>query len=333
MAFPTTQINELFHLGILPNFKQAYERTAGGVDKRLGQYMQLGVGSNAKSSPYAYMTSAPVARYAPKGMAIPTDASSAKIFRTPNWPFGISSALDLDDEGNDQLGLAKQRASESGATFAYLPERSFYALLTGGAVGDIGQLQPIFPTAPDGVGFFSALDGAGANRFGALGGNIISGFGVGSSQAIKSMILAAFIRYGQFQDTQGQPLQNPEEIATQGLGMFYNVANMTVVKEATENFYNLEVQGGAFAGITNLIQAANLSVQCIPTQKITSNTSYFAKRGGQFGPFWQTRYGLRVWWANPGNSDIANEFNLTKVYARMSGGIGLMLPLDWIQGS
>ena len=305
--------------GIRADFAQAYKSAYSASKERLQSVMDMGIPSDKLPEIYAYFESAPYPRIWNRGDAIPRDAFESVQFNVTNKDWAIRVEWHENDREDDLTRSLMQRARDSGANFATLPERVFFQVLTGATSNDL--LQAI-PNAPDGAALFSATDGAGDDRFGFSGGNIVTGTGVASSAAVRNDAFNAMEALRSFQDTEGQPLW-PDELLDQGFQIIYPVGNDEVFREAFIQGRTLE--GGA--AVTNIILESGLKLDLWATQRLTGNDWYLFAKGATYKPvFQQIRRPLRESYSNMDNSDEARSTKIEGVQWDSREGFGVMLP-------
>jgi len=142
--------------------------------------------------------------------------------------FSVEVPWDTDDAADDQLGGLEPRARDTGKRFGLIDIKTIELYLRGAvdpAVLDVLDLSP------DGVGMFSALDGAGDPRFGVTGGNIVTGSGVASQDDIETDIYAAMVRFASMLDTEGEQL-HPDGVDGSGYTLLVPVALRRVFEKA-----------------------------------------------------------------------------------------------------
>lgn len=309
------------------DFWSNYQAEETQVDARLGKFYPV-IGSDMASEMFGYAQAAPVARYWAEGDAIPSDEFLTNLFPVRSWKFGVGVEISQVSIEDDQTKMIMSRVMESAISFAMLRERHFYWLLTGGATVDAIQMQPQLPLAPDGAAWFSATDGAGNARFGVSGGNIQPTSGVGSPQAIINDMINGMARMASFLNQENQPVHNPGAVQRE-IAILFNSANFLNFKAATSQMFVVASSGNAAP--SNMAIDADLKVVSIPNPRITTNNwAICATTAKEKAPFWLERVAPKEVVGEPGNSDVAREFDVFKLYVRSRGGIGLNLPLGWV---
>ena len=266
----TVQVASDIYRAIRTDFVGTYKKTYDGLEKMLGAVMSFGKPSDKLTEYYGYFESAPYAARWDYGEDIPEKSFKSVAFNTTNYRYARRITWLEDMREDEQLRDLPSQAATCGEHFAILPEIARYEILSGTA-----SVLPAIPNAPDGVAIASATDGGGGARFGISGGNIISGGGVTSAQLIITDIFAAVVRILNFQDTESQPLWNTN-ILSKGLTIEYGVANEEVFGRALRQLRQVETAGTAgtdlaAAAVTNFVKDYGLSINAVPTQRISDN--------------------------------------------------------------
>jgi hypothetical protein len=320
--------NPLFFPQIRTNFWAIYRANETQVDQRLGKIMDPAVPSTMAQEGYGYAQAAPVARYWNEGNAIPSGGFTTNLFFQRNYKFGVGVEIPQTHVEDDQTKMIMSRVLESAASFGILKERHFYWAFTGGTTVDAVQMQPYLPLCPDGASWFSTTDGAGNNRFGVSNGNIQPSSGVGSPVAIIQDLVNGMARMSQFLNTQNQPVWNPADIQRE-LVIVFNSANYLNFRSALSQMFVVAASGNAAP--SNIVIDADLKVTPIPNPRITNNNwGIFAANAPWKASFWQERVAPQEVMAEPGNSDMAREWDVFKLYVRCRGAFGLSLPLGCV---
>lgn len=336
MGQPAVQIDaqNVLARGIRNNFVDTYDNAWKDVKAMLSPVMELDVPSDAESETYAYDESAPHPAYWQRGKEIPRAAFGAKKFSVANRDWGIAIDWHENDERYDQTKHLTVKAKKAGRNFARLPWRCFWQIVNGTTDG---KLLPSIPNAPDGAALLSATDGAGANRFGVSGGNIVTGTGTTPAQ-IQADFYSALERILSFQDLEGEELWS-DEMLKEGVTIFHGVAASDFFAAAFAQRLNVQVVQNAAAsenvgGATrsNLILDNGWKVTLIATQKITDNDWYLAADGVDVKPFFQqVSAPLRDNMEDMLNSDNSRRTKNRSIQWDMSFGIGLNLPYGFVK--
>lgn len=316
--------------GIRSDFATAYSSAYEASKARLSNCMDLGVPSSRLTEIYAYFETAPYPRIWKRGDAIPQDAFNSVKFEVTNRDWAIQVEWNENDREDDQTRSLMQRAREAGTNFATLSERVFFQILT--AATD-NNLLPAIPNAPDGAAMYAATDGSGSARFGATGGNLLTGSGVASSAAIRDDFFDSIERLRQFQDTQGQPLHS-EDYIDKGLTVVYGVANEHVFREGFQQSRTIAgpLTTTGNAAVTNIIMESGLNVTLWPSPRITDNDWFLFSNGAPLKPiFQQVRRPLRESYANMDNSDLARSTKIESVSWDSRDGFGVFLPYSTVK--
>lgn len=310
------------------DFWATYQANELQVDQRLNKIMNMSIPSTMASEAFGYAQAAPVARYWAEGDAIPSDEFITNLFLQRSYKFGIGVEIAQTSIEDDQSKMIMSRVLESAASFAMLKERHFYWLASGGTTVDAVQMQPNLPLAPDGASWFSATDGGGGNRFGVSGGNIQTTSGVGTPFAIIADGINAMARMAQFLNQENQPYWNPSDISRE-VAWVFNSANYLNFTQALQQMFVVSSSGNAAP--SNIVIDAGLKIIPIPNPRLTTNNwMVFATNTPTKAPYWLERVAPKEVVGETGNSDVAREFDVFKLYVRSRGAIGLSLPVQCV---
>lgn len=138
------------------------------------------------------------------------DAVSEGTFKVSSWTAStVRWAKSLKwmerDRRDDRSGSVMKAADMFGDSAGRLDERVLIQILT---AATNSRLLKTIPNAPDGAALVSATTGSGADRFGITGGNIETGGGIASSDAIRTDLFDACERIASFLNDEGEPI-NP----------------------------------------------------------------------------------------------------------------------------
>lgn len=329
-AFNVAIADSVLTPGLRADFISAYDAAYQGMYAELSKIADLEKPSDKRTEIYAYFNASPHPKFWPSGAPIPEDTYDSVQFSCTNLKWGLRVNWKTEDQEDDQIGGLFQRVRDTGTHFGLLDERVIFQMLLGTTDSD---LLPFIPNAPDGVGLFSAVDGAGNARFGATGGNIVAGAGIGSPQDVKTSIYRALVRMGLFQDGRGQPMWGSALMKSE-IVLVYAMANDEVVRTAVEtslmaqaiqNIAATENVGGA--AIENILKKGGFRFILTPTQRITDNYIRVFATAAPHKPFFvQKRTGLEETIATRENSDQVRTTDNAYAQWRTRKGYGLFLP-------
>lgn len=307
------------------DFADTYKRQVASLEPRLSTIMNLSVPSSKLIEHYGYYLAAPHMKIWRNGETISSKAFSSVSFSVQNYNWGIRVEWNENDRRFDQTQTIRDRAADAGRSAAMLKERAAFQILTGATDND---LLPAVPNAPDGVGFFSATDGSGANRFGVSSGNLLAGSGVASPTAIRTDFWNAVEQFKLFQDGEGQPYWEPSMLDSTGFTIICGAANEQVFREA---FAQRVTQGSAAAtnSVSNIILDAGVSVDIWTTQRISDNDWFvFVKNAPKKALFCQVAKEPEEKWATMDNSDSVRDSRQEYYQVDSIYGFGLSLPVS-----
>lgn len=305
--------------GIRDDFMATYEPAFKGVLDSIGDVMRLDVPFNHRTETFGMHETMPYPeRFDEGNESIPEEGTGSKSFSVTTYDYGKRVTWRVKDREDNKIGDLRAKASMLGEHFASLPSRVFIELITGSA-----SLLPAIPNAPDGAAPFSTTDGAGADRFGVSGGNIVTGGGVTTSALITTDFFSAVSRFGRMLDVKGQPYWEPNVLRERYV-VFYNVAN---IEKFTQAFAALSVHSTIAgssttnvqtgAGVSNIILASGVQVTLRPTSRITDNDWLVFRADSGIKPFFMgTRRALEMSEATKDNSDTTRD--IAKEYVQFT---------------
>jgi len=312
MANPVVAGN-ILAAGLRAEFANTYGPTYTAVKERLSSVMELGIPSDKAVEIFGYLESSPYPQRWVDGENIPSRNFLSRQFSVTNWTWGMQVKWKINDRQDDQTRSLFDQARAAGDHWATLPERLFFQILTSTADA---TLLPAIPNAPDGLALFAA------NRFGLGAGNIVATGGVATTAAVQANFFGAIAAFGQFQDTEGQPLWGQDKL-DQGFTVIYNVANQQVFTQA---FMQNLVQGTA-AAPSNVIMNAGLNVTLWPTQRITNNSWYIFMKGAPKKPIFELiRQPLQEHAATMDTSDFVKQTRVEYIQWDSRGSASVAVP-------
>ena len=313
--------------GLKNQFDNQWRRRYDGILDSLGRVMELGIPSTLITELYGFFEAAPYPQRRAYDDEVQSRPFRARNFEVENFSWDLSIFWKQEDRIFDQLRGLERQARQGGENFATLSERVFFQFITGTA--DAQLLQAI-PNTPDGAAMYSALDGAGVDRFFVTGGNILTGSGIATPQAIRSDLFDGLERIAQFQDTEGQPAIDPGMI-DRGVTIYFNVANLEVFREAFIQGVTIGSAGVA-AGVTNVILDSGMRIRLIPTQRITDDDWFIFLEDFDPRPvFQQVARPLTETVEVEENSDNARRTKQEGIFWNSIMGFGLNLSLPTVQ--
>lgn len=322
-------------LAIRADFDTTYQNTYKGLEQYLGNVMQLAVPSDKRSETFAMIESMPTPELWHRGDPIPTEGTGSKRFSITNYTYGKRISWHLEDRQDSQLGDILPRFRALSERMALVTSKAFIEIITGTA-----SLLPAIPTAPDGVALFYATDGESADRFGVSGGNIITGGGVTSQQLIDADFFNAAIRFGQFQDTKGEPYYEPG-IQGERYTVIAGIANMRLFMAAFKaqlihsviaGSSTTDVQTGA--ATDNLVLASGANVDLRFTSRITDNDWFVFRNDAPVKPIFETDRSPIMEesaLADGNNSDEVRNTHMEYVQYSLRKGFGVNVPFGVIK--
>jgi hypothetical protein len=319
------QGNEALTLAVKNNFADTYAKDYTQMAARLEDMMELAIPSDQFKEIYAYSESRPIVKRRPDGDSRHIGSYRYRSFEIVNYAWQTGVEWDTRQAIYDQLGTIESDAAEAGSSFAGLSERVFFQLVQ--STTDTDLLANSSPNAPDGAALYSTTDGASANRFGVSNGNLLSGSGVATAQAIRDDMYSAAEQFELFQDTQGEPLFS-EGTLDQGYVILAGTANKQIFEEA---FLQVRSLDGSVIP-TNILLDGTLNVTLHTTQRITDNDWYIFAKGARVKPIVeQIASPLQEMYFDQSNSDRARFNGVAGFLWEEERGYGINLPYGTIK--
>jgi len=294
------------------------------ADSRLSMVMDLGIPATNREHKFGYIEAAPHFEQWVRGQSIPTDAMDSTDFTVPVFTWGRRVRWHNEDREDDQTQSLFDIARQAGQSAGLLPERFFFDLITGST-----NTLPAVPLAPDGAAMFATTDGGGGARFGASGGNLLTGSGVASVSAIRTDYYNAIEQWKALQDGKGQPLLSDETIDS-GVVLVHGSGNTEAFEEAFLQKRQGEIYGSNTAASTptNLVHDASRNVDLWGTQRISDNDWFmFLKNPPKKATFFLDRKGIMEESSLRGenNGDLMRDTGTEYIqwHSRSGGGIAL----------
>lgn len=247
--------------GLRKEFSDTYMNTKREADAELAQCIEI-VSSDKRTETYGWFESAPHFSRWDSGDTIPVEGMDSEGFSITNFKFGVRVPWDREDREDDQTGSLFPAASGAGRSAAELPEEFFFEVLLNSA-----SLLPAIPTAPNGQTIFHSSHGGGV-------GNIVTGSGVASVQAVETDVWDACELWRRMLDTKGKPLFTNAHLSGTKV-IICGAHNEAVVRKALQQDRMLSfIDGtstsntGHSAAVSNLLPKQNFVIW--PTSRIAS---------------------------------------------------------------
>lgn len=327
--------------GLRAELLGTYRRMYEGQRDRLGRVMNLDLPSTRRTEFYFFWQSAPhMVRWA-YGENMSEGGFKGVRFNITNVRWGRAISWQADDRADDQTNSLLQQARGLGESAALLDERVFFQILQGTTDGDLltdssgttpgnEETSGGVPNAPDGQSLFSTTNDGSAARFGATGGNLLTGTAItaGPTEAtMRADYWAVREQFGLLQDTQGQPLFGSQVL--EGEAVFILAADNWEI--ATQAFQRSIIPVSS-AGVSSELEAIGLTPTIWPSQRITTD-DYFTGLASvpNRAVFSQSREGITEVIATMQNSDLARQSDEESIRFKVRKGYGVGEPYALIQ--
>jgi phage major head subunit gpT-like protein len=308
---------------IRAKFFDVYQKTREPATAKVAEIMELGLPSDGLQEQYHYYETLPHPRIWVRGKNRVRKAFKGVQFTVENKDWELTIPYHSNDADDDRTRSLDTLIHAGAQNLAHLPERVFFQILTAGSDPD---LLPNVPLAPDGAALFAATAG-GSARFGATGGNIITGSGTTAAQ-IRTDFWSVLARFAEFKDTEDQPLWSDNMLEGTYLIVF-NAQNQEAFREA---FDLKRVEGTGGSTPTNIFQDAGVKFMLWPSSRITDDDFYVSLTSAPFKPlFQQRRQAPREMDWNFENSDRARDTKVLEIGWDIRDGYGIAVPYQFIK--
>lgn len=305
-------------------FRAAYDLNSK-PSANLASCMELGIPSTQRTEFYDYDESAPEPVLQDRHEDMAEDTIASRVFSVTNLKYSRAIWFHEDDVEDRQTGGIATRARTLGSRFAMIPERVFALIAAAGTNRDLLRALPL---APDGAALFATTAG-GVARFGATGGNLLTGNGVATGAAIRKDFWLAYAQFLLFQGTEGEPLlESVMDNAT--FTIRFNASLLEVFSEAfrQERTMQLVTESSANVGgaaVSNTLVEAGRKYRLWPTSRITDSDweIYIDAPGVKKPIFEQKRRAVRVIEETVQNSREARRNGKLAITATMRSGFGI----------
>lgn len=201
------------------------------------------------------------------------DQFSARGFR-----FGAAAQWDRLNELWQNRMMLRRAIERIGRNSALVLPRIVNQFIEGSAAGPV----PIVPNALDGAALYSATDGAGGDRGGVSGGNIVTGAGVTAADIEADFFGKVIPRLRRFVDTtaEAQPYWQPEEIDL-GIAVVIPPDVESAWREVIGVARSLRSDGaGGAAAVSPKIDAYGFTIELIVSSRLTGTSDWYSTLTG-----------------------------------------------------
>jgi hypothetical protein len=326
-------IGEAVDPGIRPDLVGVYANTYSGVMDKLRSYAVIDIAGTGREDLFAYAESLPYPTRQDRGRAPYTEGLRYVNGRIRHYAYALRMGVHVDDIDDDRTGQAAALMASTAQQFATLPERLVFQLITNTTDAD---LLPALPTAFDGTSLYNASNGAGGDRFGVSGGNIVTGAASPAASDIREAIFDAHQRWIEFEDTKGEPLIDPS-VLSEGIVVLYGPSINQEIAEAFVQARTLETSSSgtdfAAAAVSNVIMDAGIKYQLIESPRISTNDIYLFLQSSRVARpiVYSTRRELYTVTATEETSDYARDTNELFEQSRIRLGVRPVLPFGTLK--
>lgn len=305
--------------GVQAELKDFWRQKMPVYQKQQALFLRQLPDTNLRNVPYVFKESLPFPKLWPYGKGRTYQAFQDRILYMNTVPYDLTISWSEWDERDDQLGDLKQHVQSAVNRYGMLPDRLIAEYLNGAA-----SLNPSLLTAYDGAAIVSATDGDGAARFGATGGNIVTGSGL-SPAAIVHDLAVAQQRFLSFLDpTAKLPIFDADEAAYSKLECVIPKTLNEIFQKASESEY-IKLDGSLTMAEGNYMKG---KFTYHINQYLTDTSDWYVIMNHSFWkPFIQRAPGkIENVIADSSNSDRAREYKENAMFTDLRTRIGPLFP-------
>lgn len=268
--------------------------------------------------------SAPLPQRKDKGDRTNYGSTKYKSYNIVNRRWEVGIAIHRDDLADDQTGELKTEPSRLGARMAQLRTRVLYQLIL--STSD-PKLLPSVPLAADGASYYSATNGAGGDRFGVSGGNIVSGQTMTTAANIRQGVLAGIIRIGSYLDSEDEPIYDIDDVKNVIMAVPFSVYDLYLEAFKQELAAGRSVTGDfPNDALSQFFKERRFNLQIFPSPRITTATDahvWIKSPGGYKSIKWQPREPLALTpHATNAGDQFEDDYMRWKISERWGMGLG-----------
>lgn len=317
MPLPVNVTNSL-RAGIQSALKEMWKQEYPTWKKQVEILAKMIPVTNIRKEPLAWKESLPMLKYWGYNMPRTYQSLKDRYIEISIYAYELSIEWNKFDEEDDQLGDLRQHVSYAINRFKMLPMQLMSEYFNG-----VASLNPQISTCWDGVSLFSATDGDGAARFGATGGNIVTGSGP-TVAGVEHDLPVVQRRLLSFKDTAGQPIFDEDAVDYSKLRVIAPNSLNEVMQKASKAEY-LRISPDNQVSESNWLKGTfNYKL----LSYLTDTSDYYVVVDH---PFWKpfayrAPKDVKQIWGDENNSDRARETYSSALYGHVRAGLAPWAP-------
>jgi len=316
---PIAVNTESLKAGVINELMETWRQQFPVYEKQQEVLMRQLKYTNIRNASYPFKESLPFVKLWNYGMPRQYQTFKDRVLTMNIVPYDLTIPWSGWDEEDDQLGDMRTHVQMAVKRFLMLPD-----VLASEYFNGTADLNPSLLTAYDGVSLFSATDGDGAARFGATGGNIITGSGLTVSGIVQDFAsvqqrIMAFV-----DPTAGKPIFSEEDVAYKNLFVIAPKEANQVFQKASQSEF-IKIDNTSNTAESNYIKG---TFEYSLNQYLTDTVDwYVVMRHSYFKPFaYRGPKDVRTIAADMMNSDKAREYNENALYSDVRTRLGPFFP-------
>ena len=321
---PIINVTESLRAGLQNELMDTWKKEGPVYEKQQAVLIRRLSYTNLRKAPYGFKESLPFPERWDYGTTRKKQTFRDRVIYSSIHPYSLAIPWSRWDEVDDQLGDLRSHVQQATRRFLQLPDALYSEYFNGAA-----SLNPALVNAYDGVGIFSNVDGAGNPRFGATGGNIVTGSGLSTAAVMHDMAVAQRRLLSFTDPTARKPLFSEDEVA-------FSKLVAIIPKELNEIFQKVTDQEFIRSDLTSVTAESNYlkgTFEYRVNQYLTDPSDWYVVLNHNFyKPFiYRGPKGPETVIADMNNSDHARDTAEYAFYADIRVSLGVWFPASIIK--
>lgn len=318
------QPQESMRAGVLGDLQETYRQKAPIFEKQQNLLVRKLPKTNLREARYPFKESTPFPEPRAYGAGRNYQSFKDRVITLGLNLFDVAIEWDRFDEADDQIGDLRQQVDSTVNRFLMLPDVLIAEYFNGTA-----SYNYSLKNCYDGATMFSATDGAGANRMGVSGGNLVTGSGLAFT-SVSHDLFTVSQRFSYMVDpTAGKPIFSPDEVN-------FNKLHVIFPNSLSEIFYNLAEAKNLRLDTMSYGQQDNILVGKFgvhPNPYLTNTKDYYVVvEHSYWKPFvFRAPDSPEHFVADINNSDHSREYNKNAIIHQVRTDIGPWMPATIIK--
>jgi hypothetical protein len=321
---PLVNVQQSLKAGVLRDLMDFWKQSIPTFRKQQELLMRTLPFTTIRNASYPFKESLPFPRLWNYGTPRNHRTFQDRVIQLNIVPYELTIDWSVWDERDDQVRDLRQHVQMAVNRYGQLPD-----VLISEYFNNVAVLNPDLALAYDGVGLFSTVDGDGNARFGATGGNIITGSGLTVAGVIHDIAVAQRRLLDFVDPTAKKPILSPDEVKFTDLHIIGpNEANEVFQKASNSEYIKIDNTNNTSE--SNYIKGT-FQYHLNPYLTDTSDW-YVVLKHPYWKPFiYREPQNIESIVADMNNSDRAREFKEAMFYTDIRSRLGIMFPATVIK--